>query len=249
MTVAVIVPYRGDDGGPRDRAWAYVQRWWAENHPGWQIIQGAGHLPPGPWVKAVAVRDALARTDASTLAICDADVVSVGVGLAVEQVASGRAPWAAPHRRVYRLTQDATERVLAGAPLPDIPERTPRRRRPGERPRAWRAPDFGEIHTAMLGGGIVVVPRSLYEQAPLDPRYVGFGGEDYAAGRAWSVLAGPPWRGLAPLLHLWHPPQPRITRAVGSRENQALAHRYRAATTPEAMRALLDEFRVAAPPM
>lgn len=241
MDVSVLVPYRGDDGGPRDRAWEYVQRWLRDRFPDWQVRQGA--CPPGPWIKAHAVLDALTRSDGDILAIVDADVVSAGVGLAVEAVRSGVAPWATPHRRVYRLTEQATERVLAGGPLPAIPERAPRRRRPGERQRPWRAPDFAEIHTAMPGGGIVVLPRALYEQAPMDPRMRGWGSEDAAAGIMWRTLAGAPFRGTAPLWHMHHPPQPRLSRAVGSQENRALLMRYRDAAKvgPEAMRALLAE--------
>lgn len=239
--VSVLVPYRGDDGGPRDKAWAYVREWYRSQFPGWQVVQG--DLPAGsPWVKGDAVQRALTRSDGAICVVADADVLSVGVDQAVRAVQSGAAPWATPHRRVYRLTEAATARVLAGEPLPDIPERTPRRRQPGQRPRVWRAPDFGEIHAAMLGGGLVVLPRALYEQVPMDPRFEGWSAEDFSFGRALSVLAGPPWRSSAPLLHLHHPPQPRLTRAVGSLESRALAQRYRAATTPDAMRALIAEF-------
>lgn len=236
--VSVLVPYRGDDGGPRDRAWAYVRRWYGERFPGWQIVQGA--CRPGPWIKAHAVLDALTRTDGDTIICADSDVVCDGVGLAVEAVRSGVAPWATPHRRVYRLTPEATGRVLGGGPLPSTTVFRPPRP-PNRRPRIGRSPDIVEAHTAMLGGGIVVLSRRLYTEVPMDPRFVGWGGEDGAWGSALSVLAGRPFRGADPLFHLWHPPQERISRAVGSMEGRDLARRYRATTAPDDMRALLAE--------
>ncbi len=241
----MLVPYRGD-GGPRDQAWAYVRRWYQTKWPGWQVVQGA--CPPGPWVKAHGLGAAFARSDGDILVVSDADVACDGLGLAVAAVETGVAPWAAPHRRVYRLTADATARVLAGQPMPDIPARTPRRRTPGTRPKPWRAPDYAEVHTAMLGGGLVVLPRTLYEQVPMDPRFQGWGGEDAAFGHALSLLAGRPFRGTAPCMHLHHPPQERITRAVGGIESRDLARRYRAATTPDQVRAILAEIHDAPGP-
>lgn len=263
MAVAVIVPYRGDDGGPRDRAWAYVRRWWSQVHPGWQVIQGDGHLPPGPWVKADAVRDALAQTDAPMICVADADCLSVGIGRAVEAVLSGQARWAIPHYKVYRLTAAATDQVLAGRPLPPppAPGTVTRRRHASPRIREWRAPDFDGIHVGAEGGGLVVLPRALYEEVPLDPRFRSWGQEDNAWGNALRVIAGPPARPGrkdpdTPIFHLYHDPPPRIypsdaggeevpwgriDRAHGNPAGMALRARYRAATTPEAMRALLAE--------
>lgn len=76
-TVSVVVPYRPDRGF-RDAAWAYVRRWWATTHPDWRVVTGdAPH--GGPWVKALAVADALPRATGDLLVIADADVVCDGV--------------------------------------------------------------------------------------------------------------------------------------------------------------------------
>lgn len=237
--VSVLVPYRGDDGGPRDRAWAYVQRWYAEGRPGWQVVQGA--CPPGPWIKALAVADALSRADGHTLCIADADILCAGVAAAVDAVRAGVA-WAVPHRRVYRLTPETTEVVLSGGPLPP-PDVTPVRTGPAhQRVRTWKAPPFSEVRDGAAGGGLVVLPRALYEEVPLDPRFQHWGQEDTSWARALTVLVGPPWRGTAHLWHLYHPHAERMNRMIGNPEGLALRLRYREATTPEAMRALLGEF-------
>lgn len=218
MTAAsVLVPYR-PDGGYRDRAWQWVHRWWATAYPRWQVVEG--RPPPGPWCKALAVRDALARADHDLLVIADADVVCDGVGEAVAAVVGGAA-WAVPHERVHRLTEHATRLVLAGTP--------PDRIRGGRA----RTPYVG-----VAGGGMVVIPRGSYVRAPLDPRFRGWGQEDESAGLAWHTLLGRPWRGTAALYHLWHPPAPRLNAHVGSRESRALHVRYQyAANTAPAQAA------------
>lgn len=230
MTVSVLVPYRGDNGGPRDAALAYVERWWGEHHPAWQFV--CGYHIDGPWVKARAVADGLRDATGDILVIADGDVICNGVAASVTVVASGADPWAVPHTRVHRLTDAGTSMLLAGGPLPardrDASPRTPL-------PLALVA----EAYTGVLGGGLLVLPRELYDQVPIDPRFRGWGNEDLAHARALSVIAGPPRRGGADLWHLWHPPAARMTRAVGSRESLALYQRYLSARTPVDMAALL----------
>jgi hypothetical protein len=227
MGVSVLVPWR--PGCPhREAGWAYTRAWWGRAHPDWQVVAGA--CPDGPWVKAHAVADALCRADGDIVVIADADVLCDGVGQAVDAVRAG-APWATPHRAVYRLTDRATAAVLAGAPWPDVG---------GPRPAG-----VGEWHKGVGGGGITVLPRAVYERVPLDPRFVGWGQEDTAFGFALTVMAGPPWRGVAPILHLWHPPAPRMSRPIGSREGVELNRRYRTTPTPTQMAALLAEIPTA----
>lgn len=224
MTVSVLVPWR-PDGGHRDQAWAWVRRWWAALRPDWQIVTGT--CRDGPWVKATAVADALSEAGGDILVIADADVICHGVDLAVEAVERG-APWAVPHGKVYRLTELATAAVLDG-------------NRPGSVAGSTTQPPY----LGLCGGGIAALPRAVYEQVPLDPRFVGWGGEDESWALALNTLAGKPWRGTAPLYHLWHEPQERLNRHVGSASSRALQVRYQYASQdgPDAMRALLHETR------
>jgi hypothetical protein len=76
---------------------------------------------------------------------------------------------------------------------------------------------------------------------PLDARFTGWGQEDMAWGWALTRVLGAPWHGLAPLLHLWHPPQERSTRVVGSSAGMRLWERYRRAYTAGEVLVLLDE--------
>lgn len=221
-SVSVVVPWRAD-GGHRDRAWTWVQARWTELHPTWQIV--VGEPPDGPWCKAAAVADALTKADGSILVVADADVWCDATRAAVEAVHRS-VQWAIPHGKVYRLTEDATNGVLAGEARP--------------------APAAGLDRTPYVGvegGGLVVLHRDTYRQTPLDRRFVGWGQEDESWGLALRTVVGPPWRGVAPLWHLWHPPQPRLNQHVGSQPGRALHVRYQCAARDgvDAMRALLAE--------
>jgi hypothetical protein len=89
---------------------------------------------------------------------------------------------------------------------------------------------------------MTVLTRETYEQVPLDRRFAGWGQEDESWALALTCLTGAPWRGDAPLWHLWHPPQDRASRRWGSGASRALWARYcQAAADPDAMRALLAE--------
>lgn len=219
MSVAVLVPWR-PDGGPRQAVWAWVRRQWALWHPGFEIVTGA--CPDGPWSKGAAVADALRQTTADVLIVADADVWTAGITDAVDEVLAGRTRWAMPHTLVRRLTAEATQAVLDGACLDGPTE---------------------ETHPGMQGGGIVILRRDVLEGVPPDPHFTGWGQEDQAWAAALNTLAGPMWRGNSDLFHLWHPPAPRHTRAVGSPESMARYRRYQTASgQQDQMRALLAEF-------
>ena len=230
--VAVLVPWRLD-GAHRDAAWAWVSARWVRHHPDWPIVEG--RCPDGPWSKGAAVADALSRTTAQILVVADADVWCGEVAAAVDKVATGQARWAIPHRTVHRLTEHATADLIAGT-LPYG--------------RISRSPLEQAPYRGYAGGGITVIARDLLVRAPVDPRFVGWGQEDQAASLAWTALGGRPWRGLADLWHLWHPPQPRRSRSVGSAESAALFARYQAAASdPSLMRRLLADLNTEPAPI
>lgn len=216
--VSVIIPWAPDVGcRHREAALAWTaSKWVATGH---EVVVGE-HA--GPWCKAAAVADGLARATGDVLVVADADVWTTGWQAAIDQVVSG-VPWAMPHGKVHRLTHAATQAVLDG-------------HEPTQGMNLTQTPYQG-----WPGGGMVVLRRDVYAQAPLDPRFVGWSGEDESWAHALRTLAGPGWRGTAPLWHLWHPPQERMSRRWGSPEARELAARYVRARTFETMRALVDE--------
>lgn len=212
----VIIPW-APGCSHRERALGYVLRRWA----GAGLPVEIGRLAAGPWCKAAAVNAALHRARGEILVIADADVWCDGALDAIQSVRDG-APWAVPHRMLYRLSASATDDVLGGRDLAaDLPTSEP-------------------PYVGFAGGGMVVLPRRTYERVPLDPRFVGWGQEDESWALALTTLAGSPWRGDAPMFHLWHPPQPRASRRFGSKASAALYRNYlRAWRDPGAMSDLL----------
>lgn len=219
-SVSVIIPWRA--GCPyREAARAWVGERFAREHPDWQIVDA--DCTDEMWNKAEAIIDGARRSFGDVLVIHDADVWCAGLPEAVAQVRNGE-PWAMPHLTVHRLTEAATARVISGET-----DYTALLGETCERP-----------YKGVQGGGIVVLSRQTLEKVPPDRRFRGWGGEDESWAYALNTLAGTLWRGSAPLVHLWHPPQQRKSRAVGSDANQALWEQYKAARgNVEVMRRLV----------
>lgn len=233
MSIALLIPWRGGCQH-RDAALSWVWSRYDVTQPTWERV--VGHHYEGDWCKALAVADALSRTDADILVVADADVLLEPGALrrAVAVVEQG-APWAVPHVKVRRLTEQATAHLYAtGIDTGEYEKPSP--------------------YTGVLGGGCVVIRRDVYEDCPLDPRFAGWGGEDLSWGEALTVLHGEPERLDSDLLHLWHPHPARIDRHVGTLENQDVRLRYKrafdrasmsdrvlAAQGRDAMRGVVDE--------
>ncbi len=227
-SVSVIVPWRDPDPH-RERIWAWLFQKF-EAHPDWQIVLATDGLE-GEFSRSRAIMNGVRQSFGDVIVVSDADVWSEGLVGAVDAVRGG-AKWAIPHRLVHRLTEAASERVIAG-----------------EDPAVFLDDAAAHDEQPYRGrpcGGLVVLPRAIAERIPPDARFVGWGGEDDAWALALKTLAGRPWRGEAPLWHLWHPPQPRLSRSVGSEANIGLVSLYAQAMGNERrMRQLIDQAQAA----
>lgn len=177
--------------------------------------------PERPWSKALAVDAGLQQSTADVVVVADGDVWVDGLDIATE--ATSDFDWVMPYRNVHRLSPAATSTVLqTGIILHGLELQ--------QRP-----------YNGVLGGGLMVMRRDCYERTPLDPAFVGWGQEDEAWGAALDAR-GNGHRMVGELYHLWHPPQPRQSRATGSEASRARRNRYwRAKGRPDAMAALIDE--------
>lgn len=205
-SVSVLVPWR-PAGPERTAALEWVLARYVDRHADWELVLGTDDAAR-EWSKGAAVASALRSSGGAVLVIADADVWSDGIGEAVDRVAGG-APWAMPHGPVRRLDEEATRAVLAGAE-PDHEMGLERVEYQGVR-----------------GGGLVVLTRAAYHEAPIDPRFRGWGAEDFSWGDALRATSGPPWRGPEVLWHLHHPPANRLGRYLTNEDSRALAERYR----------------------
>lgn len=226
----VLIPWRG--GCPhRERAHGWVVDQWQS--AGFRTIVGVHNT--GPWCKALAVRNALARSTSDVIVVADADVwPDQPITEALDRLDTHR--WAIPHRLVHRLSESSSIDYMNGAPLTGCKY-------------ADQQGQDSRPHDGTAGGGIVILQRADYELAPLDPRFRGWGQEDISWAFALKSTLGRPWRGAADLVHLWHPPQERQNRQVGNGDSFRLHDRYRrAANNPDRMTALIEEARCPSPP-
>jgi hypothetical protein len=221
--VSVVIPYRRTDEH-REAALAKVLQQF-EAHHDWQVVIGTDDKEP--FSKARAVNDGVRRSFGDFLVICDADLLCPDIEDAVNQCRKG-VRWIMPYSILYRLSKTATQKVLRGAdPLPIAKSRN-------------GALDVGP-YSGVIGGGVVVLRRSVYEDIPMDERFEGWGGEDISWGMALRSLAGMPRKTNGPLYHLWHPSK-YIGAAHG--ENDPLYDRYlKASRRTPAMRTLVKEAR------
>lgn len=232
--VEVIIPWRGGCHY-REGALLRVLRWWKENHPDWGVRVGEYPEELGPWCKGLAVRAVGEVDDDTVVIVSDADVICEEVGQAVASVANlGESwSWAMPHLTVARLNELATAKYIHGGlySLADMEVQ-------------GRGANVMRVYKGYPGGGLVVLRGEALNRVPIDPRFRGYGQEDHSWSLGLHQLAGAPWRGRGTLWHLWHPPQLRMRPGVGSNAGLLLWNRYRGATTPEAMRALVSEARM-----
>ena len=208
----VVVPFGAGDTH-RLRNLDVVRDWLDHHHPEWPLIVSSwdGSFA---WSKGRVVELGVQNVTTEGLIVHDADVLVAPSALraAALSVVSGCA-WAMPHAWVYRLSRRGMMRRMTCRDVTIEPVGSIDLDRPA--------------HHAPHGGGITVLTRAAWDVAPMDPRFVGWGGEDISWARALDTLVGEGCRGDAPMWHLWHPPDP--TRGRGgraSRPNEVLASAY-----------------------
>lgn len=216
MRTDIIIPASGNCVY-RASSLAYVSSLWSSL--GYEPLVGS---IDGPWSKARAVNEALKRSTADVIVVHDGDSWSAATIEAIAAVESG-IDWAVPFREVRRLTPEGTEAVLGGHP--------------------FHSAKVMKKHRMVPGGGITVLQREVYDEIPLDERFVGWGYEDEAWGIALNCIASRPHIVGMNLYHLWHPPADKRTE---SKKNSLYWRNcyMKARRKPDAMRALLAEARI-----
>lgn len=226
MNVSVLIPV-GGNCPHRAAALRWVTDRYATEFPDWEVVYGQGDTPDG-YSRSRAILDAARMASGDVLLVADGDVWCDSLN-AVQ--AAREAGWAVPHKLIHRLSPESTEQVLGGADWRGLPLSTDNR----QDSRPYKGNETGTL---------VAIRADVLADVPPDRRFVGWGQEDVAWAEALRCLVGAPWRGGADLVHLWHPPQPRLSRVTGSRTGQELAARYRRARRdPRLMRQLIEEAR------
>lgn len=231
LALSIVVPWTGGCTH-RERAWEHVRALYADAFPEVEIVEG--EAPAGPYNRSAAIIDGARRSSGDVLVVADADVWCEPAALTKAVAAAVAVGWAVPHMLLHRLSEDSTARVYAGADWRGLPLS----RDNAQDRRPYRGNETGTL---------LAITRDAIEDVPPDRRFVGWGQEDQAWAIALRGLIGPPWRGTADLVHLWHPAQPRRDRVIGNAGNRALLRRYQQhRQDPAALRALVDESKAAA---
>ena len=213
--ISIIVPFGGTDHA-RLRAWDWLFIYLRDHLPEAEIIIGRDKSSerrcwrkhPRPFSKARAVNNAFKRTHGDIIVILDADAyIDTKV---LEQVAArlraqrsiGNRRWFVPFTHLYRLTKDFTDQILRSDPSdPLVPLSPPR-------PSTIESTE-GSGPLNIFGAMCIVLPREAFDAVGgMDPRFIGWGGEDLAFAQALDTIWGPMQTTANDIYHLWHP---RIT--------------------------------------
>ena len=245
--LSLLVPFRPDPNSPhRARLWEWLERYWSYELPDAEIVMGNSRGKV--FSKAVAVNSAARKAHGRIFAIMDADVFMLGDDILncarqIDQSLRRDHPlWFVPYRRLYRLTEESTEEVLASDPRRPLRFHSPP---PGE----LVGPTTGSAFGHFFGAMIQIIPREGFEAVGgWQERFRGWGSEDVVQVRVQDTLYGRHKTSSNDVLHLWHE---RIGDGFMDRMwagqdtprlNERLAQRYhRANYDYGAMRALVDE--------
>jgi N-terminal domain of galactosyltransferase len=202
--IALLVPYR-DDGAPqRSVNWEWLKRFWTHHLPAAQLVMGVDEGTP--FSKTCAVNNAFqnAFQGNDIIVILDADcyiapIVIVECAEAIREARRwGENLWFVPYRFLYRLTDEATKRLIAS---------------PVENPVQFNVPhvleDVVSLRQATFGhrfGALIqIMPRDGFiEVGGMDPRFRGWGGEDSSMLRAMDTLYGIHRQSPNEVMTLWH---------------------------------------------
>jgi hypothetical protein len=253
---------RKNDHGRRDLTWRWVKRYLrCELGASAEIVIGRDrasehvdeHGHPIPFSKSVAVNHAASKAKGDIFVIYDADAYLPGRVLmhCAERIRFARdhgiRRWFVPYRVLYRLTEAASDRVLASDPRD--PERFPSPPDPAD-----VEDTAGSGHGHLFGAMVMVMPReAFFFIGGMDEHFRGWGGEDVSFLRALDTLWAKHRNAPGQILHLWHekihigervPGNQYATRAwqgqTQAQVNGWLASQYNAATNkPSQMRALV----------
>lgn len=246
--ISLLIPFSSSDP-IRKRNLKWLLKYWRHELPGVEIV--IGHSTQEPFCKGEALNMAARRAKGKVLVLLDADaylpgsVINRCADRIIEEEAYGNKLWYVPYRSLYRLTEQATELVIASSP------RYPRRFST-PLPRGF-AEEHGENsrYGHRYGAMIMVFSRQAYEiMGSFDERFKGWGGEDVALLRTFNTLYGKGKTTNNDILHLWHPTIGKnwLDKMWEGQEkvnvNAALTNRYhRAIGNPTQMRLLVDEAR------
>jgi len=200
--ISLIVPFRADYP-ERARNWAWLRSYYEHALPEAEIIVGSN--TEVPFRKTAAVNDAFSRAKGDVIVVLDADcyISADVIRSCAAQIRVARSErrklWFIPYRRFYRLTEAASEQLLASDTEDPVVF--------GDPPKPWeftvpQGVSFGHWYGAL----IQIMPREAFVAAGgMDKRFQGWGGEDVSFMHAVDTLYGRHKTFNGPVYHIHHP--------------------------------------------
>jgi hypothetical protein len=208
-SVSVVVPWRAGDR-QRQRVWTWIREYWESHYPEFELIE----IDSGdePFTRGTSINAGVEKSSGDVLILSDADTLVAHVEEAVALATKGYWVIAYAQGRYCSLREETTEKLLASDPHGQIIEPT--------------ADQCRAVIDAF--SGCLVMPRAAFERVDgFDPRFLGWGHEDFAFMYALDTLWRPYERASGYALHFYHEhreeerfDQPHI------KENKALVEEY-----------------------
>jgi predicted SAM-dependent methyltransferase len=190
MKISALIPYKADQGH-RDRLWSFVRQRYEKLMPEIELCLGIDENEP--FCRSRAINAAAAKAAGDVFIIVDTDVMFEPALIEKIKAVIHLHPWIIPFANGYKLTREATLRLLTQKPTDSISI----------------APEDIESNVTLEGALMNVMTRKAFDAAGgMDERFLGWGGEDNAMVMALDTLCGPHFRMKEDIFHLWHPPAP-----------------------------------------
>jgi len=246
--LSLLIPFRAPKDSPhRARLWSWLQQYWKYELPDAEVV--VSDSTSTIFSKTEAINKAFRKSSGRIVCILDADAYMDGEILLnaarnIENFTKRGFPlWYVPYRRLYRMTQLTTERILSSSPK--VPTRIVAPPNPV---------DVEHVGTAAYGHHYGAMCQLMHREAftligGMDPRFQGWGSEDVCFVRALNTLYAPYKTVDASIWHMWHPTQRSGTARLWENQKDpwgqaSLNKRYaNAVGNPAAMKKIVDESR------
>jgi hypothetical protein len=233
VPVSIILPFRSDNGGVRDR-----QMKWAVDHykamfPDYEVIvaeDNSGDVGWGTFNKSKVINDGVAHSHGEVLFITDIDLVYIKNKLLKSFEIARDHSLVFPFNCILFLNEVQTARILKGH-------------------KGWQ---FPVVDTSVCGkkprngiqpnGSYVMTRETYYKAGGHDERFIGWGSEDSAFIKAATTMSNKPFIRLdSYTMHLFHPTVPtRFAERDTSEKPRIMKEYLEAYGNQDKMKELLD---------
>lgn len=201
--ISILIPF-STDNKERKRNFKWLVKHLKSELPEAEIVIGKSHSKI--FCKGEALNNAVEKSKGRILVLLDADglisprVIRHCAKRILEELEYGNRLWYVPYRRLYRLTEHVTRKIVESDPKYSIVL-------PDPLPSEWienqgDASKYGHHYGAMC----MIFPREAYEAIGcFDERFEGWGGEDISFLKTFDVLWGKFKTTDNPIYHLHHP--------------------------------------------